>query len=164
MIDRHAVFEIHRLRQEGLSKQRIATTLHLDRKTVSKALKDPDHKRPPINRDSKLDPFKEEVQRLLEIDPKASAPVILQRIAAQGFDGSTTIVKDYLRQVRDRYQKKQAFIRFESLPGEQIQVDWGHFGSLAYGDTKRRLYCLALLECHSRLLYLEFTHSQRQER
>lgn len=163
MIDRHTVFEIHRLRQEGMSKQRIATTLHLDRKTVRKALKDPDHKRPPVNRASKLDPFKQEVQRLLEIDPKASAPVIVQRIAVQGFDGGTTIVKDYLRQVRDCFKKKQAFIRFESLPGEQIQVDWGHFGSLAYGGTKRRLYCLALLECHSRLLYLEFTHSQRQE-
>jgi transposase len=163
MIDRHTVFEIHRLCQEGLSRRRIATTLRLDRKTVRKALRDPDHKRTPVNRASKLDPFKQEVQRLLDIDPKASAPVILQRIAAQGFDGSTTIVKDYLRQVRDCFKKKQAFIRFESLPGEQIQIDWGHFGSLDYGDTKRRLYCLALLECHSRLLYLEFTHSQRQE-
>jgi hypothetical protein len=42
-------------------------------------------------------------------------------------------------------------------------VDWGHFGSIAYGETKRKLYCLAILECHSRLLYLEFTHSQQQD-
>jgi len=163
MIDRQTVFEIYRLRHEGVSTQRIASMLHLNRKTVRKFLKDPDPKRPPIKRASKLDPFKKEVQRLLEIDAKASAAVIVQRIASKGFDGGMTILKDYLHEVRDRFKKREAFIRFESLPGEQIQVDWGHFGSLAYGDTHRRLYCLALLECHSRLLYLEFTHSQRQE-
>ena len=34
---------------------------------------------------------------------------------------------------------------------------------MAYGSTARKLYCLAVIECHSRLLYLEFTHSQRQD-
>src|SRR4030042_1303946 len=62
-----------------------------------------------------------------------------------------------------RLKPKEALIRFEALPGEQFQVDWGHFGSIVYGDTQRKLYCLAVLECHSRLLYLEFTHSQRQD-
>jgi transposase len=163
MINRHTVFEIHRLYHEGLSKQRIADTLHLDPKTVRKFLIDPQPKRPPIIRPSKLDPFKEEINRLLEIDPKASAAVILQRIAPLGFDGRMTILKDYLHSLRGHLKQKEAFIRFESLPGEQCQVDWGHFGSIVYGDTKRKLYCLAVLECHSRLLYLEFTHSQQQE-
>jgi transposase len=163
MIDRHTVFQIHRLYREGLSKQRIADTLHLNRKTVRKFLTDPDPKRPPVRRPSKLDPFKEEIHRLLHIDPKVSSAVILQRIVPLGFDGGMTILKDYLHAIRGRFKNKEAFIRFESLPGEQCQVDWAHFGSMAYGDTKRKLYCLAVLECHSRLLYLEFTHSQRQE-
>jgi hypothetical protein len=34
---------------------------------------------------------------------------------------------------------------------------------MAYGDTQRKLYGLAVIECHSRLRYLEFTHSQRQD-
>jgi transposase len=163
MINRHTVFEIHRLYREGLSKQKIAAALHIDPKTVRKFLIDPKPKRPHIRRPSKLDPFKEEIQRLLEVDPKASSAVILQRITPQGFDGGSTILKDYLHTLRGRIKKKEAFIRFESLPGEQCQVDWGHFGSIVYGETKRKLYCLAILECHSRLLYLEFTHSQRQE-
>jgi transposase len=163
MIDRHTVFEIHRLRNEGLSKKRIAATLHLDRKTVRKFLKDPNPKRAPIQRASKLDPFKEQIDRLLQIDSKASAPVILQRIAPQGFDGGITILRDYLRTLRTDLKNREPFIRFESLPGEQCQMDWGHFGSIAYGEAKRKLYCLAVIECHSRLLYLEFTHSQRQE-
>ena len=163
MINRHTVFEIHRLYHERLSKQRIAETLHLDPKTVTKFLIDPEPKRLPIAKPSKLDSFKEEINRLLEIYPKASAAVILQRIAPLGFDGKMTILKDYLHSIRGHFKEKEAFIRFESFPGEQCQVDWGHFGSIVYGDTERKLYCLAVLECHSRLLYLEFTHSQRQE-
>jgi transposase len=163
MINRHTVFEIHRLYHERLSKQQIADILHIDPKTVTKFLIDPEPQRLPVTKPSKLDPFKEEINRLLEIYPKASAAVILQRIAPLGFDGRMTILKDYLHSLRGHLKQKEAFIRFESLPGEQCQVDWGHFGSIVYGDTERKLYCLAVLECHSRLLYLEFTHSQRQE-
>jgi transposase len=72
-------------------------------------------------------------------------------------------VRQYLTRVRAASAQKRAFIRFESAPGAQCQIDWGHFGSMAYGSTARKLYCLAVIECHSRLLYLEFSHSQRQE-
>ena len=44
-----------------------------------------------------------------------------------------------------------------------MQIDWGHFGSLRYEDTMRKLYALAVIECYSRMLYVEFTHSQKQE-
>lgn len=163
MIDKHTIFEIHRLYREGWSKTKIATILHLNRKTIKKFLQDPDPPKPRVKRASKLDPFKEQIDKFLEIDPSSSATVILQRIASLGYDGGITILKDYLHTVRGQHIKKTPFIRFESLPGEQCQVDWGHFGSMTYGDTKRKLYCLAVIEAHSRLLYLEFSHSQRQE-
>lgn len=55
-------------------------------------------------------------------------------------------------------------IRFESAPAQQCQIDWGHFGSISYGKTNnRKLYCMAVAFNHSRMLYLELTHSQRQE-
>lgn len=163
MKDQRIIFEIHRLANEGLSIRKIAQTLCLNRETVAQYLDDPTLTRPQIQRGSKLDAFKEEIARLLEIDPRASAEVIRQRIAAKGFEGGKSIVKDYLRTIRDIHKKKQPFIRFESAPGEQCQIDWGHFGSITYGNTTRKLYCLALIECHSRMLYLEFTHSQRQD-
>jgi len=163
MIDRRTIFEIHRLFNEGLSARKIARSLNLHQKTVAKYLTDPNPTRPVIERASKLDPFKEEIKAMLAIDPKASAVVIAQRIASLGFNGEITIVRDYLRKIRGRSKRRQPFIRFESLPGQQCQIDWGHFGSLTYGHTKRKLYCMAAVECHSRLLYLEFTHSQRQE-
>src|SRR5262249_23443233 len=85
------------------------------------------------------------------------------RLAEQGFTGGITIVRQYLTSVRAAAAHKRPFIRFESAPGVQCQIDWGHFGFMAYGSTARKLYCLAVIECHSRLLYLEFTHSQRQD-
>lgn len=130
---------------------------------MKKYLDNPNPQRPQISRSSKLDPFKSDIERLLEVDPKASATVILQRLEERGFDGGITIVRDYLRGVRPSAAPKTAFIRFESDPGVQCQIDWGHFGSLTYGHTQRKLYCLAVVECHSRMMYVECTHSQRQE-
>jgi len=34
---------------------------------------------------------------------------------------------------------------------------------LDYDGDRRKLYCLAMIESHSRMLYVEFTHSQNQE-
>jgi len=163
MIDQRTIFEIHRLAHEGLSVRRIANHLMCNRKTVVRYLRDPNPERDAIKRASKLDPFKEEIKRMLAIDPKASAVVIGQRIASLGFDGEITILRDYLRKIRGKSKRRQPFIRFESAPGEQCQIDWGHFGSLTYGNTTRKLSCMAVIECYSRMLYLEFTHSQRQE-
>ncbi len=163
MIERRTVFEMHRLAHAGLSVRKIAARLGLSRPTVKKYLDNPNPQRPRIIRASKLDPFKADIEHMLDVDPKVSAMVIRQRLEARGFDGGITIVRDYLRRVRPSPKPKAAFIRFESPPGVQCQMDWGHFGSIAYGHTQRKLYCLAVVECHSRMLYLEFTHSQRQE-
>ncbi len=162
MIDRRTVFEIHRLADEGHKNSQISRKLCLSRKTVKKYLENPNPHKPVIKRPSKLDPFKTEIKRLLEIDPNVSAVVIGQHIERQGYTGEVTIIRNYLRDIRDTF-KKQAYIRFESAPGQQCQIDWGHFGLITYGKASRKLYCMAVIESHSRMLYLEFTHSQRQE-
>ncbi|MEJ2731866.1 MAG: IS21 family transposase [Deltaproteobacteria bacterium] len=163
MIDRQTVFEILRLDHEGWSIRKISDALRLSRKTVAKYLDNPSPQRKSAKRVSKLDPYKEKISQLLEADPKASAVVIKQRLDALGFTGGITILKDYLRTVRPTPAKRTPYIRFESAPGEQMQIDWGHFGSLSYGATARKLYALAVIESYSRMLYVEFTHSQKQE-
>ena len=105
MIDLRTIFEIHRMANEGSSVRKIAENLQLSRKTVKKYLKDPNPKKPVIKRANKLDPFKDEIKRLLEIDHSVSAVVIQQRIAELGFDGEITIMPVYsiskLKQVMD---------------------------------------------------------------
>lgn len=85
MIERRTIFEIHRLAGEGLSVRKIATTLGLDRQTVRKYLDDPMAQAAPRTRTTKLDPFKDDIARLLEADPKVSAAVVRQRLQERGF-------------------------------------------------------------------------------
>lgn len=131
MLDQRPSFDIHRLAHEGLSVRKIAGTLGIARHTVHKYRDDPSLTRASFTRSSQLDPFKDEIARLVESDPKASAGVIRQRLAAQGFEGGITIGRDYLPGVRDATKKRQPVIRFESAPGVQCQTDWGYFGTMA---------------------------------
>jgi transposase len=164
MIDRRIVFEIHKLRDSGLSLRQIARKLRLNRITVKKYMEHPE--KSVIQRTaatSKLSPYYEMLEDFLRQDPDVHAPVVLQRLQAAGFDGKITIVRDYLREKRKSSKAPQAFIRFESPPGKQIQIDWGHFDSLSYGNAKRKLYVMSMTEAHSRMLFVQFTHSQKQE-
>ena len=164
MINRRTIFEIHRLKDMQFSIRQIAKTLNLDRGTVARHIKHPDiiHK-PRRGRPSKLDPFREFIQEMVVQYPKVNAPVVLRQIKNKGFDGEITIVRKYLKVLKYDIGRKQVFIRFESQPGQQIQIDWGHFGSLEYEGSSRKLYALAVIESNSRMLYVVFTHSQKQE-
>jgi transposase len=164
MIDRQTVFEIHRLHDLGYTERKIARKLRLSRQTVKRYIENPDPvKKCKAPRNSKLDPHRDHIKQLLEEDPEVKAPVVLQQIAKEGFDGKITIVRDYVRHLRGQQTLRTPFIRFESRPGQQMQIDWGHFGSLRYADSFRKLYALAAIECYSRTAYVEFTHSQNQQ-
>ena len=164
MISRETVFEIHRLNNEGYKERNISRLLGVGRNTVSRYLKNPEKTfKPREKRLSKLDPFKPAIDEYLETDPTVGAPVILRKIRNKGYSGGITILHEYLKKTRGQAKNRTAFIRFESDPGEDFQIDWGHFGAIGYGNTKRKLYALAVIESYSRMLYVEFTHSQKQE-
>jgi len=164
MINRRTVFEIHQLQAKGFSGRSIARQLQIDRETVTKYLADPASSvSPRKTKPSKLDPYRDLIKEMVEECPDVKAPVVLQRIRDKRFDGEITIVRDMLRKLRGKIKNRQPFIRFESQPGEQVQIDWGHMGTLAYGESRRKLYALAVLEGHSRMLYVFFSHSQQQE-
>lgn len=160
MIDKRTIFEIHRLKHLGWSERKIARHLRIDRGSVKKYVITPEVVQKRTNRTSKLDPYRDQIKVLLDEDLTVSAPVVLQQL--EGFTGKITIVRDYLRQLRGKRKQRIAYARFESAPGEQMQVDWGHFGSLEYGDTRRKLYALVVIEAFSRMLYVRFTHNQKQ--
>lgn len=163
MIDKRTIFEIHRLKNLNWSNRKIARTLRIDRGTVKKYVHHPERVvLRKAARPSKLDPYRDLVKQLIDQDPNVSAPVVLQHLAEKGFDGKITIVRDYLLTLRGRRKQRTAFCRFESLPGKQMQIDWGHFGSLEYDGTRRKLYALVVVEAFSRMLYVRFTHSQNQ--
>ncbi len=149
MIDYALFSKIRHLNQhDGLTAQQIARELALDVRTVKKWLDAPQFKsRKSSPRASKLDPFKRDIVRLLQAHPY-TAIQILQRIREQGFDGRYTIVKDYVRKVRP--PRTRAFLTLSFAPGECAQVDWGSFGAVNVGSTRRRLsfFVMVLLQPH----------------
>lgn len=153
--------EIHRLHhEEHWSLRKMARHLHLARKTIRKYLHSPVPGSVRHPRTSKLDPFQSTITDLLEQDPHASAVVILQRLRPLGYEGCITILRAYVSQRRAALHSRRAFVRMEPSPGERFEIDWGHFGALDYQGDQRKLYAFCLVEGHSRLLYVEFTHSQ----
>ncbi|MBC2742308.1 MAG: IS21 family transposase [Desulfosarcina sp.] len=162
MIDYELYSKIRHLNQhDGLTAQQIAQELVLDVRTVKKRIDETQFKpRKSSPRASKLDPFKNDIVRMLEAHPY-TAIQIFQRIREQGFDGQYSIVKEYVRKVRP--PKTRAFLTLSFAPGECAQVDWGSFGAVNVGSTRRRLSFFVMVLCYSRMMYVEFTVSQTME-
>ncbi len=53
-------------------------------------------------------------------------------------------------------KKAEAFMRLRTFPGDQGQVDWGHFGTVAFGTATRKLYAFVMVLSYSRRIYLQF--------
>jgi transposase len=162
MIDYESFRKIKHLKEhEGLSAAQIAAELAMDPRTVGKWLAQEQFRpRKPTARESKLDPYKNDIVRMLETHAY-SATQIFQRICELGFDGGYTIVKEYVRKVRP--PKTRAFLKLAFAPGECAQVDWGSYGAVYVGSTRRRLSFFVMVLCYSRMMYVEFTVSQSME-
>ncbi|MEK7878189.1 MAG: IS21 family transposase, partial [Pseudomonadota bacterium] len=150
----------HLVRQR-LSVAQTARALALDPRTVAKwASVEQFHPRAGVPRVSKLDAYKGQVVRWLDTHPY-SAQQIFQRLREAGYAGGLTIVKDYVHRIRPRHP--EAFLKLDFAVGECAQADWGEYGSIAVGSTRRRLSFFLMVLCYSRLMYLEFTVSQKME-
>lgn len=161
MIDYELFSKIKHMKEhDGLSAPQIATEMALDPRTVRKWLSLQFRPRKTTPRLGKLDPFKQDVLRMLETHPY-TATQVLQRLRQQGFDGGYNIVKRYVRKLRPK--KSRAFLTLSFAPGECAQVDWGSYGFVPVGSTRRRLSFFAMVLCYSRMMYLEFTVSQGME-
>lgn len=148
---------------EKWPQRKIAKQMKIGRRTLAKYIRNPAPAVTRRDRASKLDPFKPAIAELLERDAAAPAAAIYDRIRTLGYDGGITIVRDYIHAVRAGTAARRAYVRMEPGPGERCDVDWGHFGALMYNGAPRKLYAFCLVECHSRRMYVEFTHSQSFE-
>ena len=105
-------------------------------------------------------PFKPRITRLLDTHPY-SAQQIFQRLREDGYRGGVTILRDYVRRIRPT--KRPVYLKLDFAPGECAQVDWGAYGTVAVGNTRRRLSFFVMVLAFSRQMYVEFTVSQTME-
>jgi len=163
VIDYETYARIHDCRnRQGLTITQIARTLGLHRETVAKWLARPrfERPRPRRERSSVLDPFKGRVTRLLDTHPY-SAQQIFQRLREEGYGGGITILRDYVRLIRP--PKLPVYLKLHFAAGECAQIDWGSWGTVVVGNTRRRLSFFVIVLAYSRLMYVEFTVSQTME-
>ena len=142
MVDVEQWAEIRRMHfVAGLSIKEIARRTGRDRNTVRRALRasePPAYRR--VARPSKLEPFKEEIHRLLGDDPKLPGQRVRELIEPLGYSGGKTILDDYLREIRPLFRPPpRTFQRTVYRPGELCQFDlWEPSAPVAVGHGERR--------------------------
>ena len=124
----------------GVSIKQLVARTGLSRNTVRAALRapaPPKYERAPAG--SKLDPFKDEIHRLLKSDAAMPGQRIRELIAPLGYVGGKTIVDDYLREVRPFFVDQRTFQRTVYRLGEICQFDvWEPKDEIAVGHGQTR--------------------------
>lgn len=112
-------------------------------------------------RPTMLDPFKGLIASILEEHPRLRATRVYDMLRPRGYRGSPIQVRRYLRLVRPT--ASEAFLRLETMAGEQAQVDWGNFGAIRVGNARRMLSCFVIVLSWSRAVYARFALDQTLE-
>ena len=160
MIDKEEYTVIHTLHERGYSIRAIAKTLGLNRRTVSKRLKEnelqPYKKR---SYKSKLDSYKEYISaRVKQAYPdKIPSSVIYEEIKRYGYDGKIRILQSFLQTCSSPIVKDEV-VRFETEPAYQAQVDWTFIRT-----GKKPIYGFVMVLGFSRMAFVYFTDNMRQE-
>jgi len=153
-------FMIRELYRKGVGISEIARRTGRDRKTIRQVVQAPDILPPQQSRQQKarkIDPYVPYVEQRIA-EGVLNARKLYGELLAQGYPGRESQVREF---VHDRRPDREpmASVRFETAPGEQGQVDWGHFGFITHHGRTCRLYAFVMTLGWSRASYLRFTVS-----
>lgn len=117
----------------------------------------------PRDQTSLLDPFLPQIRTKVEQGLRATR--ILREVREKGYRGGRTILTECVRRLRAEVAPAQAARRvkrrFETAPGEEMQLDWSVY-TVEIGAKPTRVHALGALLCWSRKLYLGFYEDERQ--
>ena len=149
------VHDIEEMRQTGLSVSAISEVTGYDRKTVGKYLLHAEgvpHYSRRSAQPGKLDRHKTYLEGRLKAGVW-NAAVLLRELRERSYSGGYTILKDWLQPQRET-ARVVAVRRFETPPGRQAQVDWGHLGTLELDSIERQLWGFAFTLGYSRMMMM----------
>jgi transposase len=161
---------IHLLHKRGKSQRQIARDLGVDRETVARVLKEgvtptPLHRK----RGSIVDGYREQIARWVKEGLSGARMLELARVDQdQPYGGGHAVFRDAVHHERLRQQHEQASadvpVRFEGLPGEYLQVDWGEVSRFPFRTARHPTrYFLACRLKYSRWMFVRWTTDMRQE-
>lgn len=147
------------LRYHHVEKWRVGTIarqLKLHHYTVRRVLNQAGISKTVISqKDSILTPFKAFILETLEKYPTLTATRLYGMACERGFRGKERHFRNFVALYRPR-PRAEAYLRLRTLPGEQAQVDWGHFGHVTVGRAKRPLMAFVMVLSFSRKIFLRF--------
>ena len=154
--------DIDELKRQGLSIRAISRVTGYCRKTIARYLRGPKEipeYGPRAHVAGKLDPFKGYLKERLTAGVW-NGQVLLRELRERGYRGSYTLLTDWLRPQR-RSAQTAAVRRFETPPGRQAQVDWGHLGTLEEDGRKQQLWGFTFTLGYSRSMMAEASVDQK---
>jgi len=115
-----------------------------------------------VQRPCRIDPYLPFILGTLETFPTLTAARLYDMVYERGYRGD----RDHFRHMIARHRprpKAEAYLRLRALPGEEAQVDWGHFGHLQVGRAQRPLMAFVMVLSHSRRVFLRFFLDARMD-
>ena len=161
---------IHLLAKRGKSQRQIAEELGRNRRTIARVLREPVDRSPAKRyRRSKVDPYREQIGAWIGAGLTAARMLELAREdPAQPYRGGDNVFRSMVRRIRREQQQQHAAtdvpLRFEGLPGEYLQVDWGEVRRFPFTQQPPATrYFLACRLKYSRWSWIRFTADMRRE-
>jgi transposase len=167
LLKRH---EIQVLRGAGHSRAEVArlagvsvnTVKRVDRETEVVAVDDrAEARRRGIGRPSKAEPFREWIGKALEPEPELPTLELLRRARLAGYDGQKTAFYGLVQSLRP--VPKTPLVRFEGLPGEFTQHDFGEVDVRFVDGSRKRVQFFATRLKYSRWVEVSVVSDQRVE-
>ncbi len=141
----------------------IASQLGVHHSTIKRVLAETGiPKRKILVHRSIMDPYLSFILDTLQRYPTLTASRLYAMVQERGYPGGA----DHFRHLISCYRPRpaaEAYLRLRMLPGEQAQVDWGHFGYMTIGQARRPLMAFVMVLSYSRKIYLHFYLNQRTE-
>ena len=163
MISKELQAQILRLHHvEGWPVETIASQLGVHHDVVERVIEQEGPPRPVIVRPSILDPYLPFIEETLRRYPRLRASRLYDMCVARGYPGAQSHFRHRVRQLRPR-PAAEAYLRLQTLPGEQAQVDWAHFGRITVGRASRLLMGFVMVLSWSRTIFLRFFLSAKLE-
>lgn len=141
----------------------IARQLHVHHGTVKRVLTHAGlTPNGPVLRGSRIDPYLPFIRATLEKFSTLTASRLYAMARERGYRGGPDHFRHLVALHRPR-PRAEAYLRLATLPGEQGQVDWGHFGHVQIGRARRPLMAFVMVLSYSRQVYLRFFLDARME-